>query len=90
MRFTKLQGAGNDFVLMQAGDGQRNWPSLSTAVCDRHYGIGATVAGQRHGYLGNKIDVKLPGGTLDVEWNDSGEVLLSGPTELVFNGEWPD
>jgi diaminopimelate epimerase len=48
------------------------------------------VAAQLLGYADNKIDVKLPGGTLGVEWNGRGEVLLSGPAEIVFTGEWPD
>ena len=41
MRFIKMQGAGNDFVLIEAGDGQSDWPLLAMAMCDRHYGIGA-------------------------------------------------
>ena len=49
-----------------------------------------TVAAQLLGYVDNKVDIKLPGGALDLEWNGDGEVLLSGPAEIVFNGEWPD
>ena len=41
MRFTKMQGAGNDFVLIETGDGHDNWPDLARAMCDRHFGIGA-------------------------------------------------
>jgi diaminopimelate epimerase len=41
MRFTKMQGAGNDFVLVETGDMQRDWPSVAAAICDRHYGVGA-------------------------------------------------
>ncbi|HEY32955.1 MAG TPA: diaminopimelate epimerase [Dehalococcoidia bacterium] len=41
MRFVKMQGAGNDFVLLEATNGQHNWSQLATAMCDRHYGIGA-------------------------------------------------
>ena len=48
------------------------------------------VAAQCHGYIDNKVDIKLPGGILDVEWDGIGEVLLSGPAEVVFTGEWPD
>jgi len=47
-----------------------------------------TVMAQLHGYIGNRVDIKLPGGTLDVEWGGMGEVLLSGPAEVVFTGEW--
>jgi diaminopimelate epimerase len=41
MRFIKMQGAGNDFVLLESENGQHNWPRLAMAICDRHYGIGA-------------------------------------------------
>ena len=46
------------------------------------------VAAQLHGYIGNKVDIKLPGGILNVEWDGIGEVLLSGSAEVVFTGEW--
>ncbi len=48
------------------------------------------VLARLHGYTDSKVDIKLPGGTLNVEWAGSGEVFLSGPTEIVFSGEWPD
>ena len=48
------------------------------------------VAARVHGYIGNKVDIKLPGGLLQVEWNGRGELLLSGPAETVFTGKWPD
>ncbi len=41
-------------------------------------------------YIDSKIEVRLPGGTLGVEWDGVGEVFLSGPAEIVFSGEWPD
>jgi len=46
------------------------------------------VAAQLYGYIDNKVDIKLPGGILSVEWDRVGEVLLSGPAEKVFTGEW--
>jgi diaminopimelate epimerase len=49
-----------------------------------------TVAAQLYGYIGKKVDIKLPGGTLVVEWDGTGEVFLCGPAEISFNGEWPD
>ena len=48
-----------------------------------------TVAAQRLGYIDRKAEIKLPGGTLEVEWDGAGEVFLSGPAETVFSGEWP-
>jgi len=47
-----------------------------------------TVAARRHGYVGNEVDINIPGGTLGVEWDGVGEVFLSGPAEVVFTGEW--
>jgi diaminopimelate epimerase len=47
-----------------------------------------SVAAKLLGYVGNQVNVKLPGGTLNVEWNSTGEVFLSGPAETVFTGDW--
>lgn len=41
MNFTKLQGAGNDFILVEAGKISRDWSSMAVAICNRHFGIGA-------------------------------------------------
>ncbi len=49
-----------------------------------------TVASRLLGYTERKVDIKLPGGTLDTEWNGAGEVILGGPAEIVFEGKWPD
>lgn len=39
--FLKYQGAGNDFVLVDARAGSRDWPALAQRVCRRHFGVGA-------------------------------------------------
>ena len=42
IKFTKMHGTGNDFVLIDARRGyERNWPELARAMCDRHFGIGS-------------------------------------------------
>ena len=41
MQFTKLQGAGNDYIFVDGLSQQRDWPELSRRVSDRHFGIGA-------------------------------------------------
>jgi diaminopimelate epimerase len=46
------------------------------------------VIARQHGYTCDRIDIKLPGGVLTVEWDGTGEVYLSGPAEIVFTGEW--
>ncbi len=40
MEFTKLHGTGNDFVVLDAREIERDWPALAVAVCDRHFGVG--------------------------------------------------
>ena len=41
MRFTKMHGAGNDYVYVDARGQERDWPSLSVAMSDRHLGVGS-------------------------------------------------
>ncbi|MDD5455485.1 MAG: diaminopimelate epimerase [Candidatus Margulisbacteria bacterium] len=44
MNFTKMQGTGNDFIIINGFKelvNGINWPALSRKLCDRHYGIGA-------------------------------------------------
>jgi len=41
MKFSKLQGAGNDFILIDARTRKEEWSKLARAMCDRHFGIGA-------------------------------------------------
>lgn len=37
----------------------------------------------------NTVDIILPGGTLTIDWDGKGDVQLSGPAEIVFDGKWP-
>ena len=41
MKFTKMQGAGNDYIYIDARDKNEDWPSLSRKMSDRHFGIGS-------------------------------------------------
>ena len=41
MKFTKMHGIGNDFVVVDARDTDRDWQKLAVPLCDRHFGIGA-------------------------------------------------
>jgi diaminopimelate epimerase len=49
-----------------------------------------TVAAKLLGYTNSKLRIKLPGGVLETEWEGDKEVMLSGPTEVVFEGNWSD
>jgi diaminopimelate epimerase len=41
MQFTKMQGAGNDFVMVDGRNLKRDWSKLAITVLNRHLGIGA-------------------------------------------------
>ena len=42
MRFTKMHGAGNDFLIFDPGEVEDvDLPDLSRRACDRHFGVGA-------------------------------------------------
>jgi diaminopimelate epimerase len=46
------------------------------------------VAAQLLDYVDRQVDIILEGGTLTVSWDRVREVLLTGPVEEVFTGEW--
>jgi diaminopimelate epimerase len=41
LNFTKLHGAGNDYLYVDARNQERDWPALSVAMSDRHTGAGS-------------------------------------------------
>jgi len=48
----------------------------------------AVVAGQLRGLLDSSVEVKLPGGNLQIEWLGEGHsVLMKGPATKVFDGQ---
>lgn len=85
---------GVNFEVARVVDGRR----IEARVWE--HGVGETlacgsgacaiaVAARLHGYIGQRAEIILPGGSLDVEWDGVGQVFLSGPAETVFVGEWP-
>ncbi|MBM3948404.1 MAG: diaminopimelate epimerase [SAR202 cluster bacterium] len=48
----------------------------------------AAVA-RTQGRAGDDVTLSLPGGDLQVHWQGSGPVILEGPVEKIFEGEWP-
>jgi diaminopimelate epimerase len=42
MRFTKMHGVGNDFIVFDPGEVEGvNLPNLARRICNRHFGVGA-------------------------------------------------
>ncbi len=74
MRFTKMQGCGNDFLIFDPGEVEGiDLPSLARKACDRHFGIGA-----------DGILIPAPSGAADLEMvylNSDGS-----PSEMCGNG----
>ncbi|HVN67226.1 MAG TPA: diaminopimelate epimerase [Candidatus Sulfotelmatobacter sp.] len=48
----------------------------------------AVVAANLAGKIGRRALVRLPGGNLDIEWNDDNHVLMRGPATNVFEGAY--
>ena len=46
------------------------------------------VAAHIRGEVDDRVDVRLPGGTLNIEWTGSGPVTLTGPVTEIFKAEW--
>src|SRR5918911_3917183 len=57
MRFTKMQGCGNDFLIFDPAEVEgKDLPDLALTACDRHFGVGA-----------DGILIPAPSGTADLE-----------------------
>jgi diaminopimelate epimerase len=41
VRFAKLHGAGNDFIVVEGAGVDRDWTTLAKAICHRNFGAGA-------------------------------------------------
>ncbi len=48
------------------------------------------VAARLHGLVDDEVTVELPGGELKIYWPGDGDVVMEGPVDRVFEGEWPD
>src|SRR5579864_3622173 len=67
--FTKMQGVGNDFVVVDGRSGHDcDWASLAIEVCDRRMGIGADglLVLDRTRYADVMMRMYNPDGTPDV------------------------
>jgi diaminopimelate epimerase len=54
-------------------------------------GASATmVAARLLGLADGTLELRVPGGTLQLEWDGEGDVMLTGPVAEVFRGVWPD
>lgn len=50
----------------------------------------SVVASSLNGYTDRKVNVRLLGGNLEIEWKPNNHVHMTGPAVTVFKGEWID
>ena len=66
----------------ERGDGE-------TLAC----GTGAcatVVAAASQGFVDRESLVRLPGGELHIRWLENNHLQMTGPSQTVFTGEWPE
>jgi diaminopimelate epimerase len=81
-------------VLRMLGDGRAEMRVWERGVGETlSCGSGASaamVAARLRGLAGDSLDLRVPGGELQLEWDGDGEVMLTGPVVEVFRGTWED
>jgi diaminopimelate epimerase len=48
----------------------------------------AVVASAINGLTERRLNVSMPGGSLEIEWREDGEVVLTGRADIVYEGRW--
>jgi diaminopimelate epimerase len=48
----------------------------------------AVVASVIKGKCERRQHVSMPGGTIEIEWREDGEVVLTGRADIIYGGEW--
>jgi diaminopimelate epimerase len=48
----------------------------------------AAIASMINGFTDRQIEVRTQGGTVNVLWQNDGQVVLTGIAEIVYQGEW--
>ena len=46
------------------------------------------VAAHMKGLVGDQVNIELPGGMLGINWSGKGSILMEGPVEEVYSGQW--
>lgn len=72
---------------------------LKTRVWERGSGLtmacgtgacAVVVIGRTRSLTADEVKVIVPGGELEITWPGRGDVIMEGPIEHVFDGDWPE
>jgi diaminopimelate epimerase len=58
--------------------------TLSSGTCS----CGAALASMINDFTDRKVKVQTEGGTIDVEWRDDDQLVMTGRADLVYQGQW--
>jgi diaminopimelate epimerase len=79
--FVRVHNRGNiELRIWERGVGETS--ASGTCSC------AAVVASVMKGLTERHLQVSMPGGQIEIEWREDGEVLLTGRTDIVYGGEW--
>ena len=78
VEFVRAEAGGLRVRVWERGVGETM--ACGTGAC------AALVAAAEAGLVGRRAEVRFPGGTLVVSWEEDGRVLLTGPAVRVFEG----
>lgn len=86
------QGINTEFVACPAPDRLtiRVWERGSGATLACGTGACAALAAAVvQGRTGRQVSARLPGGVLELSWPSGGTICMTGPAEMVFEGDYP-
>ncbi|MBQ8086848.1 MAG: diaminopimelate epimerase [Clostridia bacterium] len=82
IEFCRVRDDGLDVRVWERGDGETL--ACGTGAC------ASLVAAASLGLLGREGQVRLPGGTLQIRWDQNDHVWMTGAAQKVFEGVWAD
>lgn len=86
------QGINTEFVACPTPDRLtiRVWERGSGATLACGTGACAALAAAVvQGRTGRQVSARLPGGVLELSWPSGGTICMTGPAEMVFEGDYP-
>ncbi len=78
VNFAHVTGTGIDLVVWERGAGLTQ--ACGTGAC------ATAVAAILQKRVSSPVEVRLPGGTLTIEWQQGGDITMRGPATHVFSG----